>query len=179
MVMSSRQSLVDMALLMGLWLVWGYSWVASKLGLEYASPLQMAEYRLTLALLTLGGLLLWRRGRFSLPPLWPTFWLGLTQTTGFTLLSTLALLNAGTGKVTILCYTMPFWTLLLARFFLREHLRPVQWLAVLLAFCRFDVCADALGRQHRLARRSTSVGGGCLLGYLRHHCQAAARTAPD
>lgn len=134
MVISSRQSLVDMALLMGLWLVWGYSWVASKLGLEYASPLQMAEYRLTLALLTLGGLLLWRRGRFSLPPLWPTFWLGLTQTTGFTLLSTLALLNAGTGKVTILCYTMPFWTLLLARFFLREHLRPVQWLAVLLAF---------------------------------------------
>lgn len=43
MVMSSRQSLVDMALLMGLWLVWGYSWVASKLGLEYASPLQMAR----------------------------------------------------------------------------------------------------------------------------------------
>ena len=127
MVISNRQSLVDMALLMGLWLVWGYSWVASKLGLEYASPLQMAEYRLTLALLTLGGLLLWRRGRFSLPPLWPTFWLGLTQTTGFTLLSTLALLNAGTGKVTILCYTMPFWTLLLARFFLQEHLRPVQW----------------------------------------------------
>ena len=132
--MHNRQSALDMTLLLGLWLVWGYSWIASKLGLAYATPLQMAEYRLTLALLTLGGLLLWRRGSWRLPPLWPTLGLGLTQTTGFTLFSTLALLEAGTGKVTILCYTMPFWTLLLARLFLGEHLRPLQWWAVLLAF---------------------------------------------
>ncbi len=132
--MHNRQSALDMTLLLGLWLVWGYSWIASKLGLAYATPLQMAEYRLTLALLTLGGLLLWRRSSWRLPPLWPTLGLGLTQTTGFTLFSTLALLEAGTGKVTILCYTMPFWTLLLARLFLGEHLRPLQWWAVLLAF---------------------------------------------
>ncbi len=132
--MSNRQSALDMTLLLGLWLVWGYSWIASKLGLSYASALQMAEYRLSLALLTLGGLLLWRRSSWQLPPVWPTLCLGLTQTTGFTLFSTLALLEAGTGKVTILCYTMPFWTLLLARLFLGEQLRPLQWWAVLLAF---------------------------------------------
>ena len=53
MVMHNRQSALDMTLLLGLWLVWGYSWIASKLGLAYATPLQMAEYRLTLALLML------------------------------------------------------------------------------------------------------------------------------
>ena len=131
--MSTRNTASDFTLLFGLWLVWGYSWVASKIGLDFATPLQMAAYRLTLAVLILGALLWWRRGQWCVPPLWPTLWLGLTQTTGFTLLSTLALLQAGTGKVTILCYTMPFWTLILARLFLREHLRPIQWLAVGLA----------------------------------------------
>lgn len=131
--MPTRTTASDFALLVGLWLVWGYSWIASKIGLEFASPLQMAAYRLLLAVLILGALLWWRRRRWCLPPLWPTLWLGLTQTTGFTLLSTLALLQAGTGKVTILCYTMPFWTLVLARLFLREHLRGIQWLAVGLA----------------------------------------------
>ena len=133
-LMSSKQTFSDILLLLGLWLVWGYSWVASKVGLAFATPLQMAAYRLSFAVLTLGLLLLWRRGSLRPPPLWPTLWLGLTQTTGFTLLSTWALLNAGTGKVTILCYTMPFWTLLLARIFLREQLRPQQWAAVSLAF---------------------------------------------
>ena len=132
--MSIKQSYSNLTLLFGLWLVWGYSWVASKIGLAFATPLQMAEYRLIFALLTLGVLLIWRRSSWRPPPLWPTLWLGLTQTTGFTLLSTLALLYAGTGKVTVLCYTMPFWTLLLARVFLNEQVRPLQWLAVALAF---------------------------------------------
>ncbi|MGL4205310.1 MAG: DMT family transporter [Aeromonadaceae bacterium] len=132
--MGSKQTCSNIVLLLGLWLVWGYSWVASKVGLAFATPLQMAEYRLSFAVLTLGGLLLWRRSSLRPPPLWPTLWLGLTQTTGFTLLSTLALLTAGTGKVTVLCYTMPFWTLLLARIFLNERISPQQWLAVALAF---------------------------------------------
>jgi drug/metabolite transporter (DMT)-like permease len=34
----------------------------------------------------------------------------------------------------VLCYTMPFWLLLLAWAFLGERLRGVQWLAVLLSF---------------------------------------------
>jgi len=128
-----KTALVDVGLLLGLWLVWGYSWVASKLGLAYASPLLMSEYRLTLAAIALGALLLWRGNALRPTPFWPTFWIGLTQTAGFTLLSSLALLNTSTGKVTILCYTMPFWTLLLARLFLSERLRRVQWAAVLLA----------------------------------------------
>lgn len=135
--MPARPAISSLFLLLSLWLVWGASWVVSKAGLAYATPLQMVQYRLLLAVLTLGGLLLWRgrRSGFQRPPFWPTLWLGLTQTTGFTLLSTLALLQTGTGKVTILCYTMPFWTLLLARLFLGETVRRVQWLAVAIALC--------------------------------------------
>lgn len=133
--MPARPSVSALLLLLILWLVWGASWVVSKAGLAYATPLQMVQYRLLLAVLTLGGLWVWRGRKegFRRPPFWPTLWLGLTQTTGFTLLSTLALLQTGTGKVTILCYTMPFWTVLLARFFLRELVRKVQWVAVSLA----------------------------------------------
>ncbi len=131
--MRTRYPLGDVALLLGLWLVWGYSWVASKIGLNYASALQMVQWRLVFAVLTLGGLLLLSGRSLRPPPFWPTLLLGLTQTTGFTLLSSSALLLGGVGKVSILCYTMPFWTLLLARLFLQEHLQRLQWLSVLLA----------------------------------------------
>lgn len=145
--MNFKDSLGDLALLVGLWLTWGFSWIVSKFGLAYASPIQMVSYRLLLGLLTLGALLLWRRTPLTRPPFWPTVWLGLTQTAGFTLLSTVALLTAGTGKVTLLCYTMPFWTLLLARIFLNEHLRLAQWGTVALALVGL-ICILNPWQQH-------------------------------
>lgn len=124
---------LSVALLLGLWLIWGYSWTASKLGLPYMSPLQLAFWRTLLGLATLAGVLLVRGGRLRPTPFWPTFWLGMTQTAGFGALTTLALLAGGAGKVSVLAYTMPFWTLLLARRYLGERLHPMHWVAVLLA----------------------------------------------
>ncbi len=158
--MVGRAGAVDISLLLGLWLVWGYSWVASKLGLAYASPLLMSEYRLSFAALALGLLLLWRRGSLKPPPFWDTFWLGLTQTTGFTLLSSLALVNAGTGKVTILCYTMPFWTLLLARFFLNEHVRKLQWWAVALALLGLICLLEPWGSSNSWLAELLAIAAG-------------------
>lgn len=122
-------------LLLLLWLVWGYSWTASKLGLPYIGALQLAFWRTALGVLTLGGVMLLRSTPFRPTPFWPTFWLGMTQTAGFGALTTIALLAGGAGKVSVLAYTMPFWTLVLARIFLNEHLQRLQWGAVLLALC--------------------------------------------
>ncbi|WP_252346077.1 MULTISPECIES: DMT family transporter [unclassified Paludibacterium] len=123
----------SLMLLLGLWLVWGYSWTASKLGLPYMSPLQLAFWRTLLGLVTLGCALL-LTGRSVRPtPFWPTFWLGMGQTAGFGALATMALLAGGAGKVSVLAYTMPFWTLLLARVTLDERLSSMQWGAVLVA----------------------------------------------
>lgn len=131
--MRNESRYLSVALLLGLWLVWGYSWTASKLGLPYIGPLQLAFWRTLFGLLTLAVVLFVRGGSFKPTPFWPTFWLGMTQTAGFGALTTMALLAGGAGKVSVLAYTMPFWTLLLARRYLDERLHPLHWCAVLIA----------------------------------------------
>ncbi|MBV8047748.1 MAG: EamA family transporter [Paludibacterium sp.] len=123
----------SVALLVGLWLVWAYSWIASKMGLPYMTPLQLAFWRTLLGLVTLATAMLLTRRSLRPTPFWPTFWLGMSQTAAFGSLTTMALLAGGAGKVSVLAYTMPFWTLLLARCFLNERLVGLQWGAVALA----------------------------------------------
>ncbi|TCW33710.1 DMT family transporter [Gulbenkiania mobilis] len=132
--MPASSRLASLAVLFLLWFFWGTNWVVTKIGLAEASAFQLALGRTLLALITLAAIMV-ASGRSLRPtPLWPTFWLGLTQTAGFVLLTNLALVAGGAGKVSVLCYTMPFWTLLLARLWLHERLAWPQWLGVLLAF---------------------------------------------
>lgn len=132
--MPASSRLASLAVLFLLWFFWGTNWVVTKIGLAEASAFQLALGRTLLALITLAAVMV-ASGRSLRPtPLWPTFWLGLTQTAGFVLLTNLALVAGGAGKVSVLCYTMPFWTLLLARLWLHERLAWPQWLGVLLAF---------------------------------------------
>lgn len=117
-----------------LWFIWGYSWVVMKRGLQFAGPIDFAMLRTLVGTITLFTVLIVLR-----KPLWPqavggTVILGLFQTSGNLVLMNSALAFGGAGKVSVLCFTMPFWTLLLARIFLGEKIRGLQWLAVLLAF---------------------------------------------
>lgn len=121
------------ALLVVLWLIWGYNWVVSKTGLHWMGALEFAAGRTVLATLTLGIILLCSGRVFAPPPWRATLWLGLTQTTGFTGLTHLALVAGGAGKVSVLAYTMPFWILPLAWLWLGERVRGGQWLAIALA----------------------------------------------
>ncbi|MDC7711424.1 DMT family transporter [Vogesella indigofera] len=130
-VVSDRTSSVLM--LLALWFAWGANWVITKLGLAYASAFQLGLGRTVLAIATLALIMRATGRRFTPTPWRPTFWLGLTQTAGFVVFTNLALVAGGAGKVSVLCYTMPFWTLLLARLFLHEKLAPLQWLGVALA----------------------------------------------
>lgn len=124
---------VNFVLLFGLWLIWGYSWIIVKNGLPYIGPFRMGFLFPLIGALTLLPVLV-ATGRSLKPtPFWPSFLLGMTQTAGYTVLALSALLAGGVGKVSVLSYTMPFWTLLLARMVLNERLQPRQWLAVSLA----------------------------------------------
>ena len=110
-------------------LLWGYTWVMAKEGLDFAPPVAFAAQRCVggaLALL----LVLKLTGR-SLRWVAPgaTLAIGLVQVAGFTLLQTWALVEGGPGKTAVLIYTMPIWTLLLAWWFLDERVRGAQWLA--------------------------------------------------
>lgn len=126
-----QAALISLAVLT---LIWGYNWVAMKLALQYAGPFVFAALRTSLGGIALLLLLLIMR-----KPFWPrhplrAFWLGLFQTTFFIGLICWALKSGSAGKSAVLGYTMPFWVILLAPFFLGERLRGVQWAAVGLAF---------------------------------------------
>lgn len=130
----TKKQLIDGALLVFLWGIWGYNWLVTKAGMAYASPFGLAAIRAMVAAATL-GLILWARKQSFTPPPWRyTLLIGITQTAAFTGLMNMALQTGGAGKVSVLCYTMPFWTLVFARVFLGEHIRGRQWAGIALAF---------------------------------------------
>src|SRR6185436_10247789 len=68
-------------------------------------------------------------------PLLPSPWIavavtGLFQTTINIGSTTMALAGGGAGRTSVLVFTMPFWTLLLAWPVLHERVRGAQWLAI-------------------------------------------------
>jgi drug/metabolite transporter (DMT)-like permease len=126
----TRRAVIVMVLLV---ILWGYSWITSKIGLNYASPMDVVALRLELGILTLFIGLLWT-GR----PLKPQHWqallmIGLIQTGAFLLLNTWALSEGGPGKTSVLVFTMPFWVLVFAWPLLHERIQGLQWVAVVLA----------------------------------------------
>jgi len=114
--------------------MWGYSWVVSKVALDYARPFTLLALITSACVACLFAMLVVTRRPLRPPPLGWTVLIGLLQTSLFNGLATVALTVGGAGKVSVLAYTMPFWLLLLARTLLGERLRGLQWPAVALAF---------------------------------------------
>jgi drug/metabolite transporter (DMT)-like permease len=114
-------------------LVWGYTWVAIKIATQDASSYVVAGGRLGIATIVLFAILALTGKSLKPTPFVPTLVLGLLQTTGWTLLQTIAVSQAGAGKSAVLGYTMPFWTVLLAWPFLGERVAGLRWVALTLA----------------------------------------------
>jgi drug/metabolite transporter (DMT)-like permease len=114
-------------------LIWGYTWVALKIGVGYSGPYMFAALR-TLPAGILLLILVAALGRPLRPKgLGLTVLLGVLQTSGFMGLTIAALVNGGAGRTAILANTWQFWILLMAWPLLHERLRGAQWLSVLLA----------------------------------------------
>jgi drug/metabolite transporter (DMT)-like permease len=60
--------------------------------------------------------------------------LGLTQTTGFFIFANLSLVSGGAGKVSLLIYTMPFWSIIFANIILKETVSRAQKIAIVGSF---------------------------------------------
>ena len=112
--------------------IWGYNWVVMKVALAYSGPFVFAALRTFLGGACLLVLLLVLRKPFLPKRPAAAMLLGLFQTTLFIGLVCWALVSGHAGKSAVLAYTMPFWVILLAPFFLGERLKGIQWLAVLL-----------------------------------------------
>lgn len=149
-----------LAVLAVLSLLWGYSWIVAKIALDYAGPFAFASLRTALAALCLFALLA-ATGRPLRPtPLRSTLVLGLTQTTAFLSLSTWALVEAGAGKVAVLVFTMPFWTLLFAWPALRERITGLQWLAVGVALAGLTLILEPWGLRATLFSKTLALLAG-------------------
>ncbi|HXX84955.1 MAG TPA: EamA family transporter, partial [Casimicrobiaceae bacterium] len=114
-------------------LIWGLNWIVMKFGLKYAHPVTYNIERTLLAIAMLFAVMMWKR-----QPLRPQSWIaivvtGFFQTTINFAATTMALAGGGAGRTAVLVFTMPFWTMLIARPVLHERVRGAEWLAVALA----------------------------------------------
>lgn len=108
-------------------LIWAYSWIVMKQVLQHAGPFNFSALRYALGALVLFGALAATRQSLRPPPLLPTIAIGLCQTTAFQGLGQLALVSGGAGRVALLAYTMPFWSVLLAWVILDDRLTRRHW----------------------------------------------------
>ncbi|MCZ6666607.1 MAG: DMT family transporter [Gammaproteobacteria bacterium] len=118
------------AALVTLSVLWGYSWVFLKLGSLDAGPFSFAALRCSIGAVCL-LLALPLTGRRFIPQRIPELLaLGLVNTTGLVGCSQWAVTEGAANRTSILVFSMPFWTLLLAWLFLNERVRGLQWAAV-------------------------------------------------
>ena len=158
--MANRSTRKAVAALVVLSLIWGYTWIVQKEGLRFASPLDYAALRaLPGAGLLFAALLVLRRPLLPSRPGYALL-LGLFQTAGFLGLTNWALVAGGAGRSAILCYTMPFWTLLIARAVLHERLRALQWLAVACAGAGLLLVLEPWQLAGTLSSKLLAIAGG-------------------
>ena len=109
--------------------IWGFTWVVAKVALTYAPPFAIAAERCVGGAVALVLMLKLSRRRLKVVAPWQMLAIALTQVTGFMVFQTWSLVESGAGKAAVLIFTMPIWTLLLARIVLGERIRGMQWVA--------------------------------------------------
>jgi drug/metabolite transporter (DMT)-like permease len=116
--------------------IWGTTWSVMKVVLNEVPPLSMRAVVSALGALTLYLVCVAMRRSLKVPSrkAWGHIVIAaLLNIVGFCLLGTFAQLTAATSRVTILAYTMPVWSVLLAWPILGERPNRVQ--AAALALC--------------------------------------------
>jgi len=112
---------------------WGYNWVVMKRVLSYAGPFEFSAARFVLGSICLFAVLAVLSRPIRIRPLGAVFWAGLLQTGGNFGLLMWALTTGPAGRSALLCYTAPFWVVLLAWPALGERPSRLQWLAAAVA----------------------------------------------
>lgn len=146
--------------LFALVLIWGYSWIIMKQVMAYAGPFDFAALRYSGGALVLFLWLMLSGKSLRPPPLLPTLIVGLAQTTAFQALAQWALLSGDAGKVSLFCYTMPFWVVFLAWWWLQEKPSPMQWAGLALAASGLLLVIAPWQGMHNGLSVALAIGGG-------------------
>ena len=156
-VHSRRAAYIALALLT---LVWGFNWSARKAALFRAHPLEFNVQRIWLAVAVLFAALLARRGRF-----WPHSWRAILVTAVFQTVinmgaTIMGIAGAGAGRTSVLVFTMPFWTLLIAWPVLHERVRGAQIAAIGFALVGLMLIVEPWAWEGDLAPKLWAVLSG-------------------
>ena len=157
--------------------MWGMNWIVMKAALFNAHPLAFNVERTWLATLVLFAVLV-ARGRPLRPRnLRAIAVTGFFQTTINFGATTMAVAGGGAGRTSVLVFTMPFWTLLIARFVLHERVRGLQAAAIACAFAGLVLVVAPWSWQGDLTPKLWAVLSGFGWGagtVAMKHCQRDA-----
>lgn len=182
----SRTDHAALAALAVMVLVWAYSWIVMKQSTHYVGPFDFVALRYGIGTAVLFLTLFILRTPLKPPPWGPTLLVGLLQTGAFNGLVQWAVVQGGAGRVSLLAYTMPFWSILFAWWLLHERPGARQWLGIAAAVIGLlFVLAPWKGRGDW---HSTllAILGGCFWGLAtvitknameRHHTSPITFTA--
>jgi drug/metabolite transporter (DMT)-like permease len=166
------------AALLFLSLVWGYNWVLMKQALEYAGPFDFAAWRTGIGAATL-FLILALQGRLRRPPRFGGLAiLGFFQIAIFTAVTMLALVSGDPGKMSILVYTMPVWSMAFAWLMLGQKPRRAHLFATAGAFLGVLCMAQPWRAGIRLSA-VYALGGAAAWGFSSAYATRLRQTGLD
>jgi drug/metabolite transporter (DMT)-like permease len=146
--------------LVALTLLWGTNWIAMKMALTRADPISYNVERTWVAISAVFLFMALQR-KLALPRLWwPVVVTGFFQTTMNFGATTMALAQGGAGRTSVLVFTMPFWTLLLAWPVLGERVRGTLWFAVACALVGLVLVVEPWRWEGDLAPKLWAVTSG-------------------
>lgn len=148
------------ALLVLLTVLWGSNWIFLKFALAHASPVVFNAQRALVAVATLFAWLI-ATHRLRLPRAWwPIVITGFFQTTLNFGATAMAVAGGGAGRASVLVFTMPFWTLLIAAPVLGERVRGAQWIAITFALVGLTLVVQPWDWHGDLSARGWAVLSG-------------------
>ena len=116
-------------------LIWGTTWPIIRIALTEIDPFSMRTCAYALGTLTLAAVCLVTRRSVRIPNLRTfghVFIASMLNVVSFPLLTAFGQLATTTSRVSILAYTMPIWSVVLAWIFLGERLTRMQTIALVL-----------------------------------------------
>ncbi len=113
---------------------WSYTAIVTKIALDYIGPFELTFWRVIVGFVFLFLLTVFTRKLEKPKSLKWAFLLGLFQNALPVIFYNIALVYSSAGKVTVLGYIMPFWTILFERIILKTKLEKFKYIPIALSF---------------------------------------------